>query len=183
MSARQSDRWVMEEFDRLGLLIAVSNAWAEEGENLAPRPVGKRVEQAHVISVVEGHSPLLAVEENADPLKGRAELQPGPGLGASWTLVPVTEPQSPKSVFGTQLDPCAPVHCVRGHTQVPFGLRAHFDLPVVPAWLEALGSQDVNTLEETLVVVHVQYHAVTLECDGFVPGHSNARVCCLDVEC
>lgn len=51
----------MEELDRLRSLSAVGNARAEEGERLASRPVGERVEQAHVISVEEGHPPLFVV--------------------------------------------------------------------------------------------------------------------------
>lgn len=58
---RQSDRWVVEEFDRLRFLTAATNARAEEGEHLAPRPIGERVEQTHIISIVEGYPPLLAV--------------------------------------------------------------------------------------------------------------------------
>lgn len=61
MLARQSDRRVVEELDRLRSLSAAANARAEEGERLASRPVGERVEQTHVIGVKEGHPPLLAV--------------------------------------------------------------------------------------------------------------------------
>lgn len=61
MLARQSDRRVVEEFDRQRFLSAVTDARTEEGERLAPRPVGERVQQAHIIGVVEGDPPLLAV--------------------------------------------------------------------------------------------------------------------------
>lgn len=73
----------MEDLDWLGSLRVVTNTRAEEGEHLAPRPVGKRIQQTHIISVVERHPPLLTVEVHADPLRRRAQLQPRPGLGAS----------------------------------------------------------------------------------------------------
>lgn len=72
MLARQSDSRVVEELDRLRFLASVTNAWAEEGEHLAPRPVGERVQQAHIVGVVEGHPPLLAVQEHPEPLRGGA---------------------------------------------------------------------------------------------------------------
>lgn len=68
--ARQRDGGVMEELDRVRLLIAVTYARAEKRENLASGPVGELVDQSHVISVVEGHSPLLTLQEDPDPLRG-----------------------------------------------------------------------------------------------------------------
>ena len=59
--ARQSHSRVVEEFDGLRSLTAPTDARAEEWEHFAPRPIGERVEQTHVVGVVEGHSSLLAV--------------------------------------------------------------------------------------------------------------------------
>lgn len=53
MLARQRDRWVVEEFDRLRLLTAGTDARAEEGEHLAPWPVIERVEQTHIVGIVK----------------------------------------------------------------------------------------------------------------------------------
>lgn len=75
-----------------------------------------------------------------------------------------------------------PVHGLEGHSYVPLGLAAHFYLPVVPAWVEALGSQNVNTLEETPVDAHVLNHVVTFQGHSFVPGDVNARMSCVDIE-
>lgn len=61
MLARQSNRRVVEELDRMRSLSAVANARAEEREHFASRPVGEREEQTHVISVEEGHPPILTV--------------------------------------------------------------------------------------------------------------------------
>lgn len=182
MLATQSDRWVVEEFNRLRFLTAVTNARAEEGEYLAPRPVGERVEQTHIICVVEGYPPLLTVQEHPEPLRGRTEVQPGPGLRAGGVLVPITQPQRPVAAFGAQLDPSAPAYGLRGHAQVPLGFGAHFYLPVVSACLEALGGQNVDTLEETLVVVRMWDHDVTLNCHGFVTGDLDAWVRCVNIK-
>ena len=182
MLARQRNRRVVEEFDRLRFLTAVTDARAEEGEHLAPRPIGEGVEQAHIVCVVEGHPPLLAVQENAEPLRGGAELQPGPGLGAGEVLVPVTQPQSPVAAFWTQLDPRVSVHGLRGHAQVPFGFGAHFYLPVVAPRVEALGSQNVNALEEALAVFRVPCHALAFDHQSFIPGDSDARVSCVNIK-
>lgn len=59
--ARQSHSRVVEESDGLRSLTAPADARAEEGEHFAPRPVGERVQQTHVVGIVEGHSSLLAV--------------------------------------------------------------------------------------------------------------------------
>lgn len=82
MLTRQGKRRVVQESDRLRPLTSVTDAWAEEGEHFAPWPVGEGVEEAHIISIVEGHPPLLTVQENPKPLRGAAELQPCPGLRA-----------------------------------------------------------------------------------------------------
>lgn len=63
--------------------MVIADARAEEGENLPPWPVGERIEQTHIVGVVEGHPPLLAVQEHTDPLRGTSQVQPGPGLCAS----------------------------------------------------------------------------------------------------
>lgn len=182
MSPRQSSRRVVEELYRLRFLAAVADARAEEGEGLVPRPVGKRVEQTHIISVVEGDPPLVAVQENPEPLWGTSDLQPRPGLRSRRVLVPVTQPQSPVAAFWAQLDPSAPVYVLQGHAQIPFRAGAHFYLPVVSTGLEALRSQDVDALEEALVVVRVMAHDVRFDRHRFVPGDLNARVCCVDIK-
>lgn len=182
MLARQSDRRVVEEFDRRRFLTAATDARAEEGERLAPRPVGERVEQTHIVGVVEGHPPLLAVQEHPEPLRGRAELQPRPGLRAGRVLAPVTQPQRPVAAFGAQLDASVPVDRLGGHAKVPLGFGAHFYLPVVSSWLEALGGQDVDALEETLAVVRVLDHDVTLDSQGFISGDVNVGVRRVDIK-
>lgn len=172
----------MEELYGLRFVAAVCNAWAKEGERLAPRPAGERVEQTHVVGVVEGDPPLVAVQENTEPLWGRSDPEPLPWLRSHRVLVPVAQPQGPVAAFRAQLDPSVPVDILQGHSQVPLRAGAHFYLPVVSTRLEALGSQNVDALEEALVVVHVVGHDVRFDRHGFVSRDLNARVCCVDVK-
>lgn len=172
----------MQEFNNLRFGPAVTDARAEEGEHFAPRPAAERVQQTHFISVVERHPPLVAVQENPDPLRGRHELQPRPRLRPRPVLVPVAQPQGPVATLGAQLDPSAPVHRLRGHAQVPLRTAAHLHLPVVSTRLETLGSQDVDALQEALAVARMGGHDLTLHCYQFVPGDVNARVSCVDIE-
>lgn len=172
----------MQEFNKLRSAPAVADARAEEGEHFAPRPAAERVQQAHFVGVVERHSPLVAVQENPDPLRGRHQLQPGPRLRPGPVLVPVAQPQGPVAALGAQLDPGVPVHRLRGHAQVPLRAAAHLYLPVVPTRLETLGSQDVDALQEALAVARMGGHDLTLHCYQFVSGDVNARVSCVDIE-
>lgn len=181
MLARQSNRGVGEEFYRGRFVTAVTNAWAEEREYLFSRPVDKRVQQTHIISIVEGDLPVVKVQINPDPLQGRPELQPCPRLRSSWVFVPVAQPQSPVTAFWAEFNPSVPVYSLWGHAQVPLRARAHFYLPVVSTWLEALGSQDVDTLKETLVVVGMVVHTIIFNCHSFVSGDINARVRCVNI--
>lgn len=115
-------------------------------------------------------------------MRGGGGLQPRPGLRSGRVLVPVAQPQRPVAAFRAQLNPSVPVYGLRGDAQVPLGFGAHFYLPVVSARLEALGSQDVDALEETLAVVHIWNHSVTFDCHGFVPGDVDAWVRCVSIE-
>lgn len=73
-------------------LAVFTDARAEEGEHFAPGPLAVQAEEAHVVSVVEGHLPFVAVQVHPDPLRGRPELQPRPRLRAGPVLTPVTQP-------------------------------------------------------------------------------------------
>lgn len=115
-------------------------------------------------------------------MRGGGELQPRPGLRAGRVLIPVAQPQRPVATFRAQLNTSTPVYGLRGDAQVPLGLGAHFYLPVVSASLEALGSQDVDALEETLAVVYIWDHSVAFDCHGFVPGDVDVRVRCVSIE-
>lgn len=59
--AMQGLSGVMQELYGLQAVSPVTDARAEEGEHFASRPVLEGVEQAHVVGVVEGHFPLVAV--------------------------------------------------------------------------------------------------------------------------
>lgn len=179
----QRDSGMVEELDGQTALTVGTNAGAEEGEHPASRPIGERVNQTHVIGAEEGHPLVVTVQENADPFRGAAGLQPGPGLGACWELVTVAQPQRPVAILRAQLDTSVSVYGLRGHAQVPLGFRSNFHLPVVSAWLEALGGQNINTLEEALVVVVVGDGAATFDCQRFVSWDENAWVRCVDIKC
>lgn len=181
--AGQSDGGVVQKFNGLRWVSAVVNARAEEGERLAHRPVGERVEQAHVVCIVEGHPPLVTVQEDPQPLRHRAQLEPRPGLRAGPALVPVAHPQGPVTVLRAQLDPTHPVYGLGGHAHIPFGFGTHFHLPVMSARLETLGGQDVNTLEEALVVVWIDARIVHFQRRGFVHGDVDAPVGRVIVKC
>lgn len=174
--AGQSDGGVVQKFNRLTWVYAVINARAEEGERLAPRPLGERVEQAHVVCIVEGHPPLVTVQEDPQPLRHRAQLKSGPRLRPGRALVPVAHPQGPVTVLRAQLDPTQSVYALRGHAHIPFGFGTHFHLPVMLARLETLGGQDVNALEEALVVVWIDAHIVRFQRRGFVHRDADAPV-------
>lgn len=181
--AGQSNGRVVQQFDWLRQVSAVADAGAEEGEHPAPRPVGERVEQAHVVCVVEGHPAFLTVQEDAHPLRRRAQLKPGPRLRAGRALVPVAHAQGPVPVLRAQLDLTQPVYGLGRHAHVPFGFGTHFHLPVMSPRLETLRSQDVHTLEEALVVVWIDAHIVQFQRRGFVHGHADAPVRCVFVKC
>lgn len=154
---------VMQQFHGLRRLSALINAGAEEGEHLAPRPVGERVEQAHVVCVVEGHSPFFTVQEDPQPLRRRAQLKPRPRLRAGRALVPVAHPQGPVAVLRAQLDLTQPVYGLGGHAHIPFGSGTHFHLPVMAPRLETLRGQDVHALDEALVVVWIYAHIIQFQ--------------------
>lgn len=59
--ARHGRRRVVQESDWLSFLSGAADARAEEGVHLATRPIGERVEQTHIVRVIEGDPPLLAV--------------------------------------------------------------------------------------------------------------------------
>lgn len=158
--AGQGDGRVVQQFHWLRWVSAVVNAGAEEGEHLAPGPVGEGVEQAHVVCVVEGHPPFFKVQEDPQPLRRRAQLQPRPRLRAGRALVPVAHPQGPEPVLRAQLDLTQPVDGLGGHAHIPFGFGTHFHLPVMSPRLETLQGQDVHALEEALVVVWINANII-----------------------
>lgn len=166
----------MEEFNGLRFFTAVADARAEKGEYLAPWPVGKGVEQAHIVGVVERHPPFVAIQKDAHPLRKGSQLQFRPGLRACRALIPVPHPQRPVAGLRAQLDAGTSVYCFQGHAQVPLRFGAHLHLPVVSARLKALGRQHVDALDETLVVLGVGEDNITLDCSSFVPGNVDARV-------
>lgn len=161
--AGQSDGRVVQQFDWLRWGSAVVNAGAEEGERLAPRPVGERVEQAHVVCVVEGHPPLFTVQEDPQPLRRAAQLKPRPRLRAGRALVPVAHSQGPVAVLGAQPDLTHPVYALGGYAHIPFGFGTHLHLPVMSARLETLRGQDVHALEEALVAVWICAHVIQFQ--------------------
>lgn len=174
--ARQSDSRVVEEFNGLRFFTAVSDARAEKGKHLAPRPIGEGVEQAHIVGVVERHPPFVAIQKDAHPLREGSQLQFRPGLRARRALIAVPHPQRPVAGLGAQLDAGTSVYSFQGHAQVPLRFGAHLHLPVVSAGLKALRRQHVDALNETLVVLRVGEDNVTLDCSSFVPGNVDARV-------
>lgn len=161
--AGQRDGRVVQQFHWLRRLSALVDAGAEEGEHLAPGPVGERVEQPHVVCVVEGHPPFFAVQEDPQPPRRRAQAKPRPRLRAGRALVPVAHPQGPVAVLRAQLDLSQPVYGLRGHAHVPFGFGTHVHLPVMSARLETLRGQDVHALEEALVVVWIDAHIIQFQ--------------------
>lgn len=181
--AGQSDGRVVQQFQWLRWVSAVVNAGAEEGEHLAPRPIGERVEQAHVVCVVEGHPPFFTVQEDPQPLRRRAQLKPRPRLRAGRALVPVAHPQGPVPVLRAQLDFTQPVYRLGGHAHIPFGFGTHFHLPVMSPRLETLRGQDVHALEEALVVVWIYAHIIQFQHRSFVHGDADAPVRRVIVKC
>lgn len=132
----------------LHVVPPITEAGAEEGAVSLGRDLVEGEEVGHVPSIKEGDSALLAVQEDAHFPWGLAGSQAHPGRGSGPVLCPVPQAKGPVAILWAQLDLGCPVHSVSSHPQVPLGFAAHPDLPVVPAAVEGLRAQHVDTLTE-----------------------------------
>lgn len=88
----QVNRRIVQKLYGLWFLVSVIDTGTKEGQHSAPGAVTKGVQETHVISVIEGHLPLITIQEHPYPLGRPPNLEPCPGLCACRVLVSL--PQS-----------------------------------------------------------------------------------------
>lgn len=129
--------------------LAITEASTEKRVELAGYCLMEGEEVGHVLSITEGHFPLLAIQHDTHLFQQALGLQMHRRCCSRPVHTVVPQAYSPVAILWAQFDFGNPVHRVCCHTQVPLGLVAHPDLPVMSPTLEGFFGQHIHTLQET----------------------------------